>query len=160
MEKSRRLWGSKPRLVVLRLINVRAKRPAPTKRSMESATWKTTMDLPARPLRRRVTEEAASLSAVLTSVRVACHAGARPKRMPVRMETVAVKAKMRRSKRVLRGEGRQARRAGGFRSILGGGRGSGWLQGRGERTSPAGERRSGRAEGWQGWRRRAGERSL
>jgi len=32
-------------------------------RSMESATWKTTMDLPARPLRRRVAEEAASLSA-------------------------------------------------------------------------------------------------
>src|SRR5260370_30181340 len=89
MVKSRGLWGSKPRLVVLRLINVRAKRPAPTTRSMESATWKTTMDLPARPLRRRVTEEAASLSAVVTSVRVACHAGARPKRMPVRMETVA-----------------------------------------------------------------------
>src|SRR6202041_891312 len=107
MEKSRRLWGSKPRLVVLRLINLRAKRPAPTTSSMESAIWKTTMDLPARPLRRRVADEAASLREVLTSVRVACHDGARPKRMPVRMEIVAVKAKMRRSKRVLSGVGSQ-----------------------------------------------------
>jgi hypothetical protein len=34
--------------------------------------------------------------------------GARPEEDPVRMETVAVKAKMRRSKRALRGAGRQA----------------------------------------------------
>src|SRR5260370_4909952 len=105
MVKSRGLWGSKPRLVVLRLMSVRAKRPAPTTRSMESATWKTTMDLPARPLRRRVAEEAASLSAVLTSVRVACHAGARPKRIPVRMETVAVRAQMREGEWGLEGAG-------------------------------------------------------
>src|SRR5258707_10133246 len=108
MEKSRRLWGSKPRLAVLRLINVRAKRPAPTTSNMESAIWKTTMDLPARPLRRRVAEEAASLSAVLTSVRVACHAGARPKRIPVRMETVAVEAKRGRSNSAFGGGGGQA----------------------------------------------------
>src|SRR5580704_13720676 len=65
------------------------------------------MDFPAKPLRRRVAEAAESLSEVLTSVRVACHAGARPKRMPVRMEIAPAKAKMRRSKRVLSGVGSQ-----------------------------------------------------
>src|SRR5258707_13173994 len=107
MVKSKRLWGSKPRLVVLRLISVRAKRPAPTTRSMESATWKTTMDLPARPLRRRVAEEAASLSAVLTSGRVACHAGARPKRIPGRMERVAGRGKDGTARWGVGGAGRQ-----------------------------------------------------
>ena len=100
-----RCSGLNPRPALLKCESEKAKSPALTTSRDESAIWKETRPLPSRPLRRRVAAVAESLSAVLTLVRVDCHAGMIPKRMPVNNETAAVKAKMRMSKWVFIGTG-------------------------------------------------------
>src|SRR5271170_49765 len=73
--------------------------------STERQTWNTTMDFPVRPFLRLVTVAAFSFKEELTSMRVACQAGANPKSRPVSKDAAAANAKTPPSKRVTNGEG-------------------------------------------------------
>ena len=82
--------------------SVRKNSPAPTTSNVESAIWKATIALPLMPRRRRVTVCALSFKLLLTSLRAASHAGARPKINPVNRVTPAAKANTPQSIRTLR----------------------------------------------------------
>ena len=71
---------------------MRRNSPAPTTSSVESAIWKATIALPPIPLRRRVVVCALCFRLLLTSLRAASHAGAKPKTSPVSTVTTAAKA--------------------------------------------------------------------
>ena len=86
----------KPRLTLRRLSSVRTKRPAPTSRSSDSATWSATNDFRRRtcpcPL---VTEPASSLSVAAAATREPRNAGSSPNSTAVAKVTTLVNRRIR-----------------------------------------------------------------
>ena len=72
-------FGSKPRSALTSLMNVRISKPAPSSRTIESATWATTRPARMRVCRRPPVERAVALAPTATSRRALCSAGKRPK---------------------------------------------------------------------------------
>jgi len=95
------LGVSKPGLISRRFSSVRTSRPAPMSTRTDNATCATTSELPRRNRPTRVSlpriVEAFSLSAGAKSTRVLRNAGARPKAIPVRIDTPSASERTRQS---------------------------------------------------------------
>ena len=97
MEKDTTPSGSKPGSRFFRLTRLRAKRPAPTSSSSESATCATTSALRKRRCVPPTTASASCFSVVRTDGLAVRSAGSKPKTRPVKTETPSVKPRSRRS---------------------------------------------------------------
>ncbi len=99
--KFRTLFASNPGSMLFRFSSVCTSKPAPTSTTTVSATCATTRALPElsqpRPAWPELEDLPPSFKAGVRSTRIERNAGARPNKIPVRIEAPAVKASTRRS---------------------------------------------------------------